>query len=328
MRRLPPFPALRAFESAARQLSFTRAAEELCVTPSAVSHQVKLLEEWIGTRLFERTARRITLTQRGGELYISSSKCLDDLSIAFRVAEHRQRRGAPPRLRVCADAGFVELWLTSRLERYFAQAPDLPIEVFWAGTAQDYKQHRADIVLHYGRADRLPYDSISQWRYHEFAVCSPSLITKATPIVSVSDLRRHRLLHERGTESWMHWLGWAGLQRVDWALDGPIYHGASTCLGAAVAGQGVALTDELVGGDLLMSGQIVKPLGQARESDYTLTLLCRRDVLNDAAAVAFMNWARPAIDEYLNTTRPLIQPVPYRARLRSVAAGRALTTRR
>jgi LysR family transcriptional regulator, glycine cleavage system transcriptional activator len=321
MRRLPSFPALRAFESAARQLSFTRAAEELCITPSAVSHQVRLLEEWIGTPLFERTARRITLTQRGGELYLSASKCLDDLAIAFRVAEHRHKRGAPARLRVCADAGFVELWLTSRLEGFFAKAPNLPIEVFWASTAQDYKQYRADIVLHYGRADRLPYESISQWRYHEFAVCSPSLITKARPIASVSDLRRQRLLHERGTELWMHWLRWAGLQSVDWAVDGPIYHGASTCLGAAVAGQGVALTDELVGGDLLMSGQIVKPLGHVRDSDYTLTLLCRRDVLNDAAAVAFMNWVRPAIDEYLLTTRPLIQPLPYRARLRSLVAA-------
>jgi DNA-binding transcriptional LysR family regulator len=119
----------------------------------------------------------------------------------------------------------------------------------------------------------------------------------------------------------MHWLRWAGLQDVDWAVDGPIYHGASTCLGAAVAGQGVALTDELVGGDLLMSGQLVKPLGPARDSDYTLTLLCRRDVLNDAAAVVFMNWVRPAIDEYLNTTRPLIRPLPYRARRRSPAAA-------
>src|ERR1700733_3465898 len=128
MRRLPPFPWLRAFESAARQLSFSRAPEERCVTPSAVSHQVKLLEEWIGTPLFERTARRITLTQRGGELYLSSSKCLDDLAIAFRVAEHRHKRGAAARLRVCADAGFVELWLTSRLVGFFAKAPNLPVD--------------------------------------------------------------------------------------------------------------------------------------------------------------------------------------------------------
>ena len=71
-----------------------------------------------------------------------------------------------------------------------------------------------------------------------------------------------------------------------------------------------------------MSGQIVKPLGQTRDSDYTLTLLCRRDVLNDAAAVAFMNWVRPAIDEYLSTTRPLIQPLPYRAKRSLVAAMR------
>jgi LysR family transcriptional regulator, glycine cleavage system transcriptional activator len=325
MRRLPAFPALRAFECAARQLSFTRAAEELCVTPSAVSHQVKLLEGWVGTPLFERTARRITLTQRGRELYLSASKCLDDLAIAFRVAEHPNKRGAPARLRVCADAGFVELWFASRLEGFFAKVPNPPIEVFWASTAQDYKQYRADIVLHYGRADRLPYESISQWRYHEFAVCSPSLITKARPIASVSDLRRQRLLHERGTESWMHWLRWAGLQSVDWAVDGPIYHGASTCLGAAAAGQGVALADELVGGDLLMSGQIVKPLGQTRDSDYTLTLLCRREVLNDAGTAAFVNWVRPAIDEYLSTTRPLIQPLPYRAR---PAAYSALTMRR
>lgn len=316
MRRLPPFPAMRAFESAARQLSFTRAAEELCVTPSAISHQVKLLEDWIGTPLFERAARRIALTQRGRELYLSVSKCLDNLAIAFRVAEHRRPRGAPRRLRVCADAGFVELWLASRLEGFFALAPSQPLEIYWGSTAEEYKRYGADIVLHYGRADRLPYESISQWRYHEFAVCSPRLITRARPLKSLSDLRRVRLLHERGTEAWMHWLTWAGVQSVDWVDAGPIYHGASTCLGAAVAGQGVALSDELVSGDLLMSGQLVKPLGEARESDYTLTLLCRKELMDDAAATAFINWLRPAVDEYRATTRLLVQQAPYGVRRR------------
>ena len=316
MRRLPPFPALRSFESAARQLSFTRAAEELCVTPSAVSHQVRLLEEWIGTALFERAARRITLTQRGRELYLSAGKCLDDLALAFRVAEHRRPRGAPRRLHVCADAGFVELWLASRLATFLEKEPHTPIEIHWGSTADDYRRCRADIVLHYGRADRLPYESISQWRYHEFAVCSPRLITKARPLSSVADLARQRLLHERGTEAWMHWLSWAGLRSVDWADTGPVYHGASTCLGAAVAGQGFALTDELVAGDLLMAGQLVKPLGEARESDYTLTLLCRKDVLNEAAAAAFINWLRPAIDAYRGTTRLMVQQAPFRARVR------------
>ncbi len=135
MRRLPPFPALRSFESAARQLSFTRAAEELSVTPSAISHQVKLLESWVGTRLFERSVRRIVLTQRGRELYLSASKCLDDLAIAFRVAEHRRTRGGAGRLRVCADPGFVEWWLASRLEGFIKAAPDVSLEIHWGSTA-------------------------------------------------------------------------------------------------------------------------------------------------------------------------------------------------
>ena len=317
MRRLPPFPALRSFESAARQLSFTRAAEELCVTPSAVSHQVRLLEDWVGTPLFDRAARRIALTQRGRELYLSASKCLDDLAIAFRVAERRRPRGASGRLRVCADAGFVEWWLASRLERFLERAPDLALEVHWGRTAEDYKRCSADIVVHYGRADRLPYEPISQWRYHEFVVCSPRLITKATPLATVSDLRRHRLLHERGTEPWIHWLSWAGLQSVDWADAGPVYHGDCACLRAAIAGQGVTLTDELVGGDLLMSGQLVKPLGESRESDLTMTLLCRKDALNDSGAVAFINWVRQVVDSHRSATRLLAQQTPYRARLRS-----------
>jgi LysR family glycine cleavage system transcriptional activator len=319
MRRLPPFAALRSFESAARQLSFTRAAEELCVTPSAVSHQVRLLEDWVGTPLFDRAARRIALTQRGRELYLSASKCLDDLAIAFRVAERWRTRGASGRLRVCADPGFVEWWLASRLKSFLDQAPDFAMDLHWGRTAEDYKRCGADIVVHYGRADRLPYEPISQWRYHEFVACSPRLITKARPLATVSDLRRHRLLHERGTEPWIHWLSWAGLQNVDWAEAGPVYHGDCACLGAAVAGQGVTLTDELVGGDLLMSGQLVKPLGEARESDVTLTMLCRKDGLNDAAAVAFMNWVRQAVDSHRSATRRLVTQAPYRARRRSGA---------
>jgi len=314
MRRLPPFPALRAFESAARQLSFTRAAEELYVTPSAISHQVRLLENWIGTALFEREVRRVRLTHRGRELYISASKCLDDLAIAFRVAEHRPARGAARRVRLCADAGFVEWWLASRLEDFFRAAPDVAIDVHWGRTAEDYKRCRADIVVHYGRADRLPFEPISQWRCHEFVVCSPSTITKAKPLGSVADLKRHRLLHELGTESWIHWLTWVGAKPGKWVDDGPIYYGDCACLKAVVAGQGVALTDELVGGDLLLSGALVKPLGETRESDFTLTLLCRKDAMDEPAVLAFINWLRPAVEAHRTATRRLVRQTPFRVR--------------
>ncbi len=109
----------------------------------------------------------------------------------------------------------------------------------------------------------------------------------------------------------MQWLSWVGVRDIDWADDGPVYHGPAACLRGAVAGVGVALADELVGGDLVLSGQLVKPLGEARESDYTLTLLCRKDALNGAEAAAFINWLRPAIDAYRGATRFLVQQSPY-----------------
>jgi len=319
MRRLPPFPALRSFESAARQLSFTRAAEELCVTPSAVSHQVRLLEEWVGAPLFDRAARKVSLTQRGRELYAASSKCLDDLGVAFRVAEHRRTRNANSRLKVCSEDAFAELWLARRLNEFSEAHPDVAIEIHWANTAEDYKKARADVVFHYGRVDRLPYHPISQWRYLEFAVCSPQLPTRSRPLVRVEDLRRHRLLHERGTEPWMQWLAWAGLKDIGWADQGPIFSSAVSCHGAAVAGHGVAQSDELISGDLLLCGRLIKPLGESRESDHTLTLLCRRDALEDLAAAAFIAWVRPAIDAHTAATRSLRKQSPYRARRSSRA---------
>jgi LysR family glycine cleavage system transcriptional activator len=314
MRRLPPFAALRSFESAARQLSFSRAAEELCVTPSAVSHQVRLLEEWVGVPLFERAARKVSLTQRGRELYASAGKSLDDLSIAFRVAVHRRTRNSKSRLRVCSEDGFSELWLAGRLNAFLEANPEASIELHWGKSAEDYKKCRADIVFHYGRVDRLPYESISQWRYQEFAVCSPRLPTRSRPLARVEDLRRHRLLHERGTEPWMQWLGWAGLKDISWADQGTILPSAFSCHGAAVAGHGVAQSDELVGGDLLLSGRLIKPLGESRESDHTMTLLCRRDALEDSAAAAFVGWVRPAIDAHWTETRSLRRQSPFRAR--------------
>jgi len=321
IRRLPPFAALRSFEGAARQLSFKRAAEDLCVTPSAISHQVKILEAWVGTPLFERDVRRIALTRKGQELYLSTSKCLDELALAFTSAKDPRARSGTRRLRVCGDSGFVEFWLASRLDGFLAQASVAPIEVHWGNSAEDYRKCRADIVLHYGRPDGLPYESIAQWRYHEFPVCSPSLITKGVSLTTLSDLRRVRLLHERGTESWMHWLSWAGMKDVGWADAGPVYHGASTCLGAAAAGQGAALTDEMAGADLLMSGGLVKPLGKTRESDdYTLNLMCRRDLLSDAGASAFVNWLYPAINTHRQLMRMLTRQSPFHARARSAAA--------
>lgn len=326
MRPLPPFPALRAFESAGRLLGFTRAAEELCVTPSAISHQVKLLEGWLGVKLFERAGRQITLTPRGRELYLTAGKCLDDLSIAFRVARHRGTRRDRQRLHVCADAGFVELWLAKRLPDLLTQAPELAIEVSWGSGAEDYKKFRPDIVLHYGRADGLPYERVSQWRFHEFAVCSAALIQRVGSLSNVTDLLHAPLLHERSTEFWMHWLTWAGLQDVEGAERGPIYPCASTCLQAAVSGLGVALVDELVAGDLLVSGQLVKPLGDVRNSDYALTLLAGKDVWTDGAAVSFIRALRLAIDQYQMSAQVFAQSLPYSANATSRSKLRPAST--
>jgi LysR family glycine cleavage system transcriptional activator len=209
MDRLPPLNALRAFEAAARLMSFSRAADELAVTPAAVSHQIRALEEDLGTRLFRRLNRALELTDSGRLL-------LPDLAEAFGRIQagvgRLRRHNATGTLTVTTSPSFAAKWLVLRLHRFAERHPEIDVRVTASDTVVDLASGDVDIAIRYG-AGRYPGLEVELLLENEvFPVCSPALPTGDPPLRTAEDLRRHALLHDITVEidplvpTWSMWL--------------------------------------------------------------------------------------------------------------------------
>jgi len=216
-RRLPPLNALRAFEAAARHLSVSQAAAELHVTPAAISHQVKALEEWLGVPLFRRLNRQILLTEAGQ----TCSKGLRDGfdRLAATVEKVRGRAGAAP-LTVSAAPSFAGKWLLPRLERFRSAHPDIEVRIDANPRLSDFERDNVDIGIRYGRgrypglrADLLMAENV-------YPLCSPKLLRGPPRLRHPRDLARHTLLHidmpvmAEAEPTWEMWLRAAGVPDV------------------------------------------------------------------------------------------------------------------
>jgi len=251
--RLPALNALRAFEAAARHLSFTRAAEELNVTPGAISQQIRQLEEFAGAPLFRRTGRQVLLTEAG-------QAALPLLTNAFEMmaeAVHHMRAPARrDRLMISSAPSFAAKWLAPRLERFQEQNPEAEVWVSADMAMTDFNHSDIDLALRHGkglyeglRAEKIMSESV-------LPVCSPDLLKGPHPLRSPADLAHHVLLHDESPENdpsrpdWNAWLKARGVTTVDGSR-GPRFTQSSLVVEAAAAGRGVALAKfAIASGDL------------------------------------------------------------------------------
>jgi LysR family glycine cleavage system transcriptional activator len=289
-RDLPPLVALRAFEAAARCASFKNAAEELCVTPSSVSHQIQKLEDWLGVKLFRRLNRKVVLTQEGQTYFYTLSKAFDEIDTVTKLVNRRKSPATPKqRLKVSADAGFVECWLGSRLSGFQSLVPDVQLQIAFGEDVDDHIKSGADLAVHFGRGEWPEYHSRHLLTAIEFPVCSPKLLAAGPRLARPSDLRNFSLLHERETSGWANWLRAAGVTGWD-ASEGPIFHSTSTVFDRVLAGEGLGLGDDLVAADLLFAGALIKPLSVVRKSDYALYFLQFRPEPDGGPITLFRDW--------------------------------------
>lgn len=291
-RRLPPLAALRAFEATARHLSVKHAAQELSVTPTAVSHQLRLLEQVLGVTLFERLPRRLVLSAHGAALYPGTREGFDALERAVG------RLRAPPSrktLTVSATPAFAARWLLPRAPRLRAVAPEFDLHVHASLDAVDLHAGHADAAIRYGSGKWRGLDAELLWRERFAPVCSPLLGVK-----SAAGLRRQTLLHHqwrshaRRPITWALWQQEAGLDRLD-AASGPVFSDETHAILAALGGQGVALLSLTLVEEELRSGALVQPCGPAIEGDgyYLVYPAHRRD---DDAVRAVRAWIGPQAD--------------------------------
>ena len=283
-----PLNALRTFEAAARHLSFLKAADELAVTPGAVSRQIKALETELGLRLFERFNRAVRLTPAGERLAEGVRQGLAALQSA--VAEAQGARAGP--LAVSVMHSLAARWLAPRIHDFHQRHPEIQVLIAASDVACDLVRDRIDVALRYGIG---PYPGLAATRLiatRMFPVCSPRLL-QTEPLETPADLARAHLLSDVNVSPaepvWRDWLAAAGVPDVD---PGPGLQFSNTYLAieAALAGRGVALAQEAMVVDELASGRLVRPFETVVTGPHSHWMLVLPEKADLPAIRRFRNW--------------------------------------
>lgn len=256
MRSLPPLNSLRIFEAAARHLSFNQAAAELNLTPSAVSHQVRALEEFLGVPLFQRTSRQIRLTPEGRDYLPSVQTAFKQLTTATERIIASRRSGL---LVISVAPAFATQWLVPRLPAFQEFRAHLEVRLIVSTEVTDFARSDVDLAIRQGRGD-WPGMRV-HWLMDEdlIVVCSPALLQGARGLRQPTDLRGDMLLHVIARMGdWKHWLEAAGVTHID-PQSGSRFQNWSLALEAAVAGMGVVIIDRRLATRYLEGGRLVVP---------------------------------------------------------------------
>ena len=280
MHDLPPLHTLPAFEAAARLGSFLAAAEALHLTPSAISHRIKQLEEHLGQPLFERRHRAVVLTAAGRRYLAVVREALLRLDEASAVLRAPSRE----RLRISAAPALGSKWLVARVAEYQQRHPDLEFTLGTATGLGPLLYGEADIGLRYGEEE---WPGLLAWKLFEervFPVCSPALAAGLQTPADLDGVRllRHLLL------SWSRWFAAAGLRRPEPA-SGPTYEDALLMLEAAVAGHGVALMAATLAQPYLDEGRLVRPFAEDCP-DRSFYIVAPPAVQEKPAIMDFIRW--------------------------------------
>lgn len=295
MAHIPGTRALHAFEAACRHLNFTRAANELHVTPAAISHQIKEFEDQLGIELFHRTSRTMRLTEAGEIMHIAAIEALSGLTRAVSRAK-KMARGSSL-LKVTADAQFASKWLMRRVESFKHAYPDIELRFDISYEVRDLEHEDVDIAIRFGTgkyprlcADRL-FDNVI------IPVCSPRLLESGPPLKEPRDLFRHTLAHiewSRRGVTWPNWRMWMAAAGIDDFDDSrTIVFGTSTdALQAAIDGHAVALADFTIVANDLSEGRLVRPfqLGIKMAREFAYFLVYPESMADDPRIVAFRAW--------------------------------------
>lgn len=294
-RHLPSLNALRAFEAAARHLSFTRAADELAVTQGAVSHQVKALEQQLGFGLFHRHNQRLTLTS-GGEAYLPVVRDAFDRLAAG--TEQLLAAEQSKRLTISVSPNFAANWLVPRIGHFVEQHPDIDLRINAALHHVDFASEDVDMAVRHGEGVWPELHVARLCREELFPACSPRLLEGTHPLRTPADLRHHALLHLDHRQDWQKWLAAAGIDGVDLSR-GVVFNQASMAIRAAVDGQGVALARTALAALLLLESRLVRPFPLALPVPYAYYIVCPKATAERPKIALMRNWllAEAAADE-------------------------------
>jgi LysR family glycine cleavage system transcriptional activator len=287
--RYPPLNALRTFECAGRRLSFVHAAEELNVTPGAVSRQVKALEEWLGAALFYRRHKQVLLTPLGRSYLQSVSEPLERIVSATERAV--QQNSERPVAITCYPT-FALRWLVPRWGRFYDKHPEIDVQLTTSLQPVDFARGDADAAILVGEGpESWPgLDAVKLLDVDLFPVCSPALCNGSEALRQPTDLARLTLLH--GTprrQDWQRWLDFAGVPGID-ANSGVTFDSLNLSIQAAVEGLGVAIAVGGLVAEDLAAKRLVRPFGPTRRSRRPFHFVFPSDRLRNRRLRAFKDW--------------------------------------
>ena len=287
---LPPLDLIQGFEAAARNLSFTKAAEELFITQSAVSRQIRGLEEHLGVALFERRHRALALTAQGRTLYRAAADLLERLQ---SVTDDLRADGASPHLTVTTTGGFASLWLIPRLRGFTALHPDVDVRISATYKLINLERGLVDVAVRYCREDEAPENAICLFGEELFPVCSPALLGEGSrPLQAFEDLANHALLHMSEAGGFLDWGTWLTAQGCPdlKPMASLSFDSYEQMIGAALDGQGVALGIGRLVARLMEEGRLVAPFAKSVTGSRAYFIV-RSTLTGDRPHVqAFIGW--------------------------------------
>lgn len=289
---LPPLSSLRSFEAVARRLSFSKAAEELNVTPGAVSQQIRAFEELLGLRLFERTKRSVSLTQ-------AAARMLPDVQAGLDLLARACRTQAVPvgerTLTVSVTPSFASKWLLPRLPSFYKQHPDIDLRVSATVELADFRRDRIDLAIRLGhgryaglRAEPLFSEALTP-------LCAPKVLTGKGRLKTPEDLRKHRIIHDTSIpgqnehSAWDKWLAVAGAKHVS-TRRGVRFTLAELAMQAAIDGAGIVLGRLVLAEGDIDAGRLVRPFKLALPLEVSYFLVRSEDTELRPEMLHFRNW--------------------------------------
>ena len=294
-RKLPPLNSLRAFESAGRHRSFTDAAGELHVTPAAIGHQIRALEEHFGQKLFVRTTRKVEMTD-------AARQALPLLTQGFDLLAEASKRLSPRVtsriLNLTVEPDFAIRWLVHRLGNFQTSHPDWEVRLATSHELVNLVERGFDMGIRYGDGKYQGLNAHKLGHEEVFPVCSPALMSGPHPINTPNDLRWHTLIHEEWImpmeQAWPSWNMWLKAASADGVNPdrGTRVTNSSLAIEAAIAGHGVALSNTALVADALAKGSLVRPFDVALSTPLHLAyyVVYPEELSRETKIVAFRDW--------------------------------------
>jgi len=296
-RSLLPLNALRAFDAAARHKSFKRAADELSVTPAAISQQIRSLEDFLGVELFRRSNRNLMLTD-------AADLALAPLALGFEHLEDAVDRITASKrdhlLRIAVTPSFASKWLVPRLASYYQDRPEAVVKIASSMALTDFKSEQVDLAIRYGAGNYPNLYTEKLLSERVFPVCAPSLLKGGVPLCTESDLTKFTLIHDdsfsedASAPTWPMWLKAAGITMPD-GVAAIHFNTHLLAIEAAVAGQGIALARSSIAGDDLKSGRLVQPFSAEVAIDFAHYIVLPEDHLDNPQVTDFIDWLKAEV---------------------------------